>query len=185
MHGTDDILDRKLLRAFAMLDTDGDGGLVEADLMVLAERLAGAFDMTGESAKIQRLKDAFRALWAMDLSPMDTDGNGYVDRQEFLTGMRKAATNDREGHLERLGLMVDAWMDICDTDGNGVIDEGEFLTMYTKTLGAAPDDLRTAFAKLDLDGNGVLDREEIRKATEEYYTSDDPQAPGNWLFGPF
>ncbi|MFE0098785.1 EF-hand domain-containing protein [Streptomyces sp. NPDC059009] len=185
MHGADDVLGRKLLRAFAMLDTDGDGALVEADLLTLADRLAAAFAMTGDAAKIIRLKEAFRVLWDTDLLSMDADGNGLVDRQEFLDGMRKAAANDREGHLTRLGAMVDAWMDICDADGNGVIDRDEFLTMYTRTLGASPDALILAFKALDRDGNGTLDRDEIRLATEEYYTSNDPQAPGNWLFGPF
>ncbi|MFD6877298.1 MULTISPECIES: hypothetical protein [unclassified Streptomyces] len=55
--------------------------------------------------------------------------------------------------------------------------------MYIKSLGASPADLKVAFAKLDTDGDGTLGREEIRRATEEYYTSEDPTAPGNWLFG--
>lgn len=180
----DQLLDRKLVRAFEMLDTDQDGRLVEADLLALADRLAAAFGLDGEAVKINRLKDAFRELWTEDLAVMDTDENGHVDRREFLAGMRKAAVNDREGHLARLGTMVGAWMDICDTDGNGVVDSREFVTMYTKTLGASPEDLTVAFDTLDRDGNGYLDHDEIRQATEEYYTSTDPQAPGNSLFGP-
>lgn len=34
-----------------------------------------------------------------------------------------------------------------------------------------------------MDGDGNLGRDEIRRATEEFYTSEDPQSPGNWLFG--
>ncbi|WP_329448352.1 EF-hand domain-containing protein (plasmid) [Streptomyces sp. NBC_01426] len=177
------VLDQKLGRAFAMLDVDGDGNLREDDLLSLSNRLAAAFDMSGDATKIARLRNAFTQLWTHDLSTMDADQDGLLDRAEFMSGMKKAVANDREGILQRLSVMVDAWMDICDTDGNGLIDEDEFQTMYIKSLGASPEDLKVAFAKLDTDGDGTLGREEIRRATEEYYTSEDPKAPGNWLFG--
>ncbi|MFD6181869.1 EF-hand domain-containing protein [Streptomyces goshikiensis] len=183
MNAATGILDQKLTRAFAMLDVDGDGNLREEDLLALSNRLAAAFDLSGEATKIARLREAFAQLWTHDLSTMDADRDGQLDRAEFIAGMRKAVANDREGILQRLSVMVDAWMDICDTDGNGLIDEDEFQTMYIKSLGADPSDLKVAFAKLDTDRNGTLGREEIRRATEEYYTSEDPQAPGNWLFG--
>ncbi|WP_392895447.1 EF-hand domain-containing protein [Streptomyces sp. LN699] len=183
MEAATGVLDMKLARAFAMLDVDGDGNLREEDLLALSNRLAAAFDMSGDATKIARLRESFTQLWAHDLSAMDADRDGLLDRSEFISGMRKAAANDREGLLQRLSVMVDAWMDICDTDGNGLIDEDEFQTMYIKSLGASPADLKVAFAKLDTDGDGTLGRDEIRRATEEYYTSEDPKAPGNWLFG--
>ncbi|MFD9307254.1 EF-hand domain-containing protein [Streptomyces sp. NPDC060048] len=177
------VLDQKLSRAFAMLDVDGDGHLREEDLLVLSERLAAAFGMSGDAAKIARLRGAHTQLWAQDLSPMDTDGDGQLDRAEFIAGLREAVANDLGGILGRLGVMVDAWMDICDTDDNGLIDENEYQTMLIKTMGGSPEDLKAAFAKLDADGDGTLSREEIRRATEEYWTSEDPNAPGNRLFG--
>jgi Ca2+-binding EF-hand superfamily protein len=42
---------------------------------------------------------------------------------------------------------------------------------------------QTAFAHLDLDGDGLLSRDEFVQLTEEYFTSDDPDAVGGWLFG--
>ncbi|GGZ93443.1 EF-hand domain-containing protein [Streptomyces subrutilus] len=183
MNAATGVLDRKLDRAFAMLDVDGDGNLREEDLLVLGNRLAAAFDLSGDATKIARLRGAFTQLWIHDLSTMDSDQDGVLDRAEFVAGMRKAAANDREGILQRLSVMVDAWMDIADTDGNGLIDEDEFQTMYIKSLGTSPQDLKVAFARLDVDGDGNLGRDEIRRATEEFYTSEDPQAPGNWLFG--
>ncbi|MFD5142668.1 EF-hand domain-containing protein [Streptomyces sp. NPDC058401] len=183
MDAANGVLDVKLGRAFALLDVDADGDLREEDLLALSNRLAGAFDLSGDATKIARLRQAFTQLWIHDLSTMDADRDGVLDRAEFIAGMKKAAANDREGILQRLSVMVDAWMDIADTDGNGLISEDEFQTMYIKSLGASPADLKIAFAKLDTDADGSLRRDEIRRATEEYYTSEDPQAPGNWLFG--
>ncbi|MFJ6798894.1 EF-hand domain-containing protein [Streptomyces sp. NPDC091268] len=170
-------------RSFTMLDVDGDGRLVEGDVLALADRLAAAFGMSEEAVKITRLRNTLGELWVKDLSSMAAGGSG-LDSSEFVAGMRKAVDNDREGVVERLTAMVAAWMDIADTDGNGLIDEDEFVTMYAKTFGYPPEALKVAFAKLDLDGNGLLDREEIRRAAEEYCTSDAPDAPGNWLYGP-
>ncbi|WP_223736008.1 hypothetical protein [Streptomyces purpurogeneiscleroticus] len=57
--------------------------------------------------------------------------------------------------------------------------------MYIRTLGADPEALAAAFTQLDIDGDGSLNSQGTRKATEEYCTSEDPQAPSNWLFGSF
>ncbi|WP_330328931.1 EF-hand domain-containing protein [Streptomyces sp. NBC_00536] len=183
MNGTTGVLEQKLRRFFAMLDLDGDGRLTEDDALAIADRLAAAFDVQ-DTAKITRLRSALSDFWRKDLAIMAADGSGSVNVSEFVAGMPKALGNDRAGVLERLTAMVAGWMDIADTDGNGLIDEDEYVTMFSKTVGASPADLKVAFAKLDRDGNGTLDREEIRRATEEYGTSEDPQAPGNWLLGP-
>ncbi|KIZ14743.1 EF-hand domain-containing protein [Streptomyces natalensis] len=185
MTTVDGVLDRKLDRVYAMLAADREGGIVESEVLSLADNLGAAFGLPTDAPKVSRLRSALAELWQADVRHMDTDGNGLVDREEFIVGMRRSAAHDQESYLRRLGAMVDAWMSICDADDNGVIDQQEFTTMYARTLGASPADLAVAFAKLDLDGNGTLDSQEIRKATEEYYTSEDPEAPGNWLFGPF
>ncbi len=40
------------------------------------------------------------------------------------------------------------------------------------------------FQRLDHDADGKLRQEEIRAAAVEYFTSEDPDADGNWLYGP-
>ncbi|MBV9140846.1 MAG: hypothetical protein JO115_08000 [Pseudonocardiales bacterium] len=40
-----------------------------------------------------------------------------------------------------------------------------------------------AFAHLDTDGDGLLSAEEFIRATIEYWSSTDPDAPGNWWMG--
>ncbi|MGW5263737.1 hypothetical protein ACWEQG_22435 [Microbispora sp. NPDC004025] len=41
-----------------------------------------------------------------------------------------------------------------------------------------------AFARLDLDGNGSLSRQESHVANEQFFRSPDAECHGNWLFGP-
>ncbi|MDJ1138380.1 EF-hand domain-containing protein [Streptomyces iconiensis] len=177
------VLDTKLDRAFSMLDANGTGSLVEADLLALADKLGAAFNAM-ENGSAARLRQALADLWKSDLAGMDADGDGEIDVDEFRAGVRRAVAEDREGFLDRVGDMVEAWMSVADADGDGLIDVVEFTTMYTRTLGASPDALAASFARLDTDGDGTLDSDEIRRATEEFYTSEDPDAPGNQLFGP-
>ncbi|MGA5424361.1 EF-hand domain-containing protein [Streptomyces lavendulocolor] len=176
------VLDTKLTQHFGLLDADGDGQFSRHDLLGLADRLGLAF--AAEPAKVARLRDAYADLWDSYMQAMDSDGNGALDREEYRTGVRRAATDDPQGFADRVSEMVEAWMSICDTDNDGIITLAEFTTMYTQTLGIDAADITKAFQHLDVDGDGTLSRNEIRRAAEEFYTSDDPQARGNWLFGP-
>ena len=49
------------------------------------------------------------------------------------------------------------------------------------------DETRMAEAILhtDLDGDGYITHDELVRLFDEFYRSSDPDAPGNWLFGPW
>jgi Ca2+-binding EF-hand superfamily protein len=166
-----------------MLDTDGDGNVREEDLLSLAAKLSEAFAANAPGT-VAHLQNTFAALWETDLKKMDSDHNGTIDRDEWRAGIRHAVATDRDGFLDRMGAMVQAWLDMCDTDGDGNISRDEYITMYAKTLGLSPEHLDEAFTALDTNGSGTLSRAEIRTAVEEYYTSEENDTPGNRLFGP-
>lgn len=42
-----------------------------------------------------------------------------------------------------------------------------------------------AFRQLDRNRDGYLTTDELIKNAEEFFFSEDPEAPGNWLVGPF
>ena len=44
-------------------------------------------------------------------------------------------------------------------------------------------DAHEAFVHLDTDGDGLLSAEEFIRATIEFWSSTDPDAPGNWWMG--
>ena len=45
--------------------------------------------------------------------------------------------------------------------------------------------MEIAFQKLDDEDKGYLTRQEFLEAVTEFHLSDDPDARGNWLFGPY
>jgi hypothetical protein len=79
--------------------------------------------------------------------------------------------------------IADAVMKAADTNVDGVLSQAEYVAMYG-VLGVAPEQSAPAFARLDIDGDGVVSHEEYRTAIVDFYLSTDPDAPGNYLLGP-
>jgi Ca2+-binding EF-hand superfamily protein len=176
------VLSTKLHRMFTFLDTDQDGRLTENDLPAIADRLDASVPTQPE--KVQRLRKALSVIWEQHLRHMDFDGNGYIDPAEYERGVREAIDADGSTLVPALHDVVAACLNICDTDNDGLINVGEYTLLGQAVSGGTREDMAVAFAQLDLDGNGTLDAEEIRAAVTEYFTSENPNSRGNWLYGP-
>ncbi|MBQ1157463.1 EF-hand domain-containing protein [Streptomyces sp. A73] len=176
------ILSTKLRRMFAFLDTDQDGFLTEQDLTAIADRLADSVSTQPEKA--QRLREALAVIWDPHLRHMDDDGDGRITPDEYERGVRASIASDESALVSALHDVVAACLDICDTDNDGLITLNEYTLLGQAVSGGTPEEMAAAFTKLDLDGNGTLGPEEIRTAVTEYFTSEDTEARGNWLYGP-
>ena len=178
------LVERKLQHGFAMiLDTSGDGNMDKSDFTGMAQRMGATFP-EASAAKISRLETTLKALWDNHLSQMDTDGDSSVSKEEFIAGWKGAMQANPERILADFGDASIAWLDVADTNDSGTLDKLEFVHMYNTVFGLAEKDLSASFDKLDRDGDQQLSRGEIQQAATEFWTSEDPQAPGNWLFGP-
>jgi Ca2+-binding EF-hand superfamily protein len=51
-------------------------------------------------------------------------------------------------------------------------------------LAVAPSAADVAFAKLDLDGDGHISRDEFAELYVDYFTTEDPEAPARYFWGP-
>ncbi|BAY49440.1 calcium-binding EF-hand-containing protein [Scytonema sp. HK-05] len=87
-----------------------------------------------------------------------------------------------ETALQIFGLLAQALFSICDRDNDGSLEQSEFAKFH-EAFGCTPANSQLAFKHLDADGDGTLTVEELLNAWHEYYTSNDPQARGNWLYG--
>ncbi|WP_394437738.1 EF-hand domain-containing protein [Streptomyces sp. SGAir0957] len=176
------VLGTKLHRMFNFLDTNQDGRLTEDDLSAIADRLATS--VPTQPVKVERLRGALGAIWEQHLRHMDFDGDGAIDPAEYERGVRKAIDTDATSLVSALHGVVASCLDICDQNNDGLIDLKEYTLLGQAVSGGTHEDMAAAFAQLDLDGNGTLDAEEIRTAVIEYFTSENPDARGNWLYGP-
>jgi Ca2+-binding EF-hand superfamily protein len=166
---------------FDWFDQGGDGQLTYDDLQTMAGMFTGLV-AEGDHANATAMRNAFEEWWQLLLKHGDTDGDGQVSRQEFITVMEANVTAPE--HFEGAVLVIaDALMKALDTNGDGVLYRDEYVRMYNE-LGVPPEHSGEAFKRLDLDGDGAISHEEFRKAISEFYLSTDANAPGNWLLGP-
>lgn len=175
-------LDRKIDVCYTHGDQNGDGTLEPADALALAARIVAYIGEPFGTAKAQDVFKAFETFWAHMSAKMDENKDGKVSPDEWRKGMRGAFVADPNGFNAGFKPLAEAVFALCDKDGNGQVSEKEFFA-FQHAFGSSEANSKLAFQKLDRDRSGHLSVEELLKAWQEYYTSEDPNAPGNWLFG--
>ncbi|MFE6160151.1 EF-hand domain-containing protein [Streptomyces sp. NPDC056486] len=178
-----DFLTAKMGHAFDLLDTDGDGVLTEADHVLMGRRAAKELNHAPQSPQEEALVDAYRRAW-QQAHQQNADSEGKLTRSVYVGSVRDlfgdAALTDQV--CDRI---LDSVMDVADVDGKGEITPDAYRAFV---LGQSPslarDDVAESFKRIDRNGNGVISKSELKQAVVEYFTSSEPQAPGNWLFGP-
>ncbi|MEU6236298.1 EF-hand domain-containing protein [Kitasatospora sp. NPDC047058] len=102
-----------------------------------------------------------------------------TERDHVLMGHAVARS---PGHAE--GSPAEAFLAVADVDGSGTVDAGEFFVFQRGHFaGLSRDDANEAFRRLDRDGGGRLSAAEFVSGVIEFWTSRDPEAPGNWWAG--
>ncbi|WP_416968172.1 EF-hand domain-containing protein [Streptomyces sp. 4F14] len=115
---------------------------------------------------------------------MDTDHDGRVSLEEFRDALASGLADSPENYRRSVGPAADLYFTLADRDGDDLLSETEFSRLYHGAFGLPRTVTRQAFAHLDTDGSGFLTREQYQQRVIEYLCLDDPDAPGNWLFGP-
>lgn len=176
------LLYRKLDRAFEHMDVDGSGSIERGDLVGLGARILVGFGESPTSLAGSRLAQGFEGIWRTLAAEIDADGEGTISFEEFRAGMTSAFV-DGDRFDAVFGPAAEAMAGLCDTDGDGAVGPDEFWVMMA-AFGTPREDVEAAFERLDGDGDGAVSVDELVEATRQFYTSTDPDAAGNWLFGP-
>ncbi|MCK2220587.1 EF-hand domain-containing protein [Actinomadura sp. ATCC 31491] len=177
-----DLLNHKLDRAFDHIDANGNGVVERADLLGLGARILVGFGESPTSVTGASLVESFDGIWATLARTLERDGDSGIARPDFRTAMTAAFVTG--GHYDPVFRPATvAVAELCDGDRDGEISPGEFRTMLS-AFGVAYDDVDEAFDRLDRAGRGRLTVAGLVAAAADFYRSADPNAPGNWLFGP-
>ncbi|MFF5205996.1 EF-hand domain-containing protein [Streptosporangium sp. NPDC000396] len=179
-----DFLERKLRHFFTLMDRDGSDTLELADYLGTADRVSASFGFASGSAEHEAVRGSFLSFWETVVKPADADGDGHVSFEEYFSAYGLRVVSESGGY-QNVGSIGDAIISIADTDGDGEVTREEFDLVISQGFGVPADQCATAFASLDTGSKGHLTREELRRATAEYFLGTDPSAPGNSLFGRF
>jgi Ca2+-binding EF-hand superfamily protein len=169
---------RKLSAGFGELDVDGDGLVGTGDIELLIRNHGDAYGFTVGTPEYEVLADRTRAVW-QQLRQFDSDGDGQVSLAEYVAGF-EAFLSRRDEFMASMRELVDAFYLLADRDSTGALTVDELIRHY-RAWNHSDDQARAAFPRLDRDGDGGITKAEWMADLEEYYYSEDPDAPGSWL----
>lgn len=177
-----DLQKRKLTHFFKVFDQDRDGVIDRTDYILLAENVSKAKGFPLDSPLSKRVKECLLQLWSNLEIIADKDHDSHVTMDEFLEYREKLHKDDvKYGDLVAAGLTL---FDVMDGNHDGKLEPHEFRMFYSFfQLDAELAD--KMFIRLDVDKVGYLTRSQIRGYSQEFNLGDDPDAVGNWLFGPY
>ncbi|KAG6475172.1 probable calcium-binding protein CML18 [Zingiber officinale] len=135
-------------KVFACYDANGDG-------RISASELAGVLRALGLDASPAEISDM--------IAEMDSDGDGFVDLQEFADFHRRSGGGgggDGDGDSRELREAFDVY----DLDGNGLISAEELHRVLSR-LGeeCSVEDCARMILPVDVDGDGNVNFEEFKK----------------------
>ncbi len=145
------VKNQKFTMLFDWFDQGGDGVLTHDDFRAMGELFA-ALAAEDDRENATAMREAFEEWWRVLLEHGDANGDGRIDRQEFLDVM--AADVTAPEHFEKAVLAIaDALMRALDTNRDGVLSKDEYVRMYD-ALGIPPVHSEDVFRRLDRDGTG-------------------------------
>ena len=120
--------------------------------------------------RIKEIREAFAIF--------DKDGDGTISSQELCYVMRSLGMDPTERDLARWDVQfqflellsvliycVFRLMLAVDRDGSGKIEFQEFLDLMSENNEVSEEDIRDAFRLFDKDGNGTINKSEIKWAS--------------------
>lgn len=173
----------KQVHLFNVLDYNEDGVLERQDFIDVADRLSDLRNYEEGSSKREAVRQEILRMWTNAKSLSGKEDEEQLTLEDWLAHEQEVIDSEVLINSYVQGL-ARAIFDTLDGNNDGVISEDEYLKFFQSFRGEEGDGT-AAFQKLDVDGKGYLTRKEFLEVVTEFHLSDDSDAPGNWLFGPY
>lgn len=171
---------RKLEKGFASFDTDADGVIDALDVTAMAQVYCEAYGIPARSQSWRRIHQCAHLMWRAVERRTGTLDPAKLTKQEWVSWL---GSHEYTDHVTLAAIpfsMMAFWLADADHDGRCDVDE---LMAAQRRSGMTEAEIRRSFDLLDVDADGYLTTEDFAQALEEYYFSDDPDAPGNSIAG--
>ncbi|CAH2044339.1 unnamed protein product, partial [Iphiclides podalirius] len=172
---------QKLLHLFNIFfDIDSSGSIERNDFELAAKNIAELRGWVPSDQKYKETLDSLLQIWEGLQGAADADEDGAVTAEEWVSMWESFADNP--------GSEFDWQKQYCkfmfqleDAGGDGAIDSEEFSSVY-ESFGLMKEDAEAAFQVMS-QGKPSVSWAEFQELWNQYFTSDDPNEPGNFIFG--
>ncbi|MEC4891470.1 MAG: EF-hand domain-containing protein [Oscillatoria sp. PMC 1051.18] len=172
---------KKLKKMFDAYDYDSSKALTKSDFDAVIDHLSKQLGYSKGSQDYQKVESQFSGFWSSLHKEADLDEDANVTLEEWLAYFDKQL-NDANFKSTGLSSGVDVIFSSLDKDGSGSISVEEYTAMLTAWK-VSESEANAIFSKLDINGDGSLSKEEMKELYDQFYYSDDPEAPGNYVHG--
>ncbi|MBM3947170.1 MAG: hypothetical protein FJ315_07235 [SAR202 cluster bacterium] len=176
---------RKLTRFFNVLDGNVNGYVEAFDFSRFVSVLSQIRGRQESSPERKALQGAADEVWKQVCKSADKSNDARVTLQEWLSWNDEIAkprpTTGEHPYAQLSGRIFDA----LDADRNGAITAREYRD-FLRAFGVGRDvDVDSVFAALDANRDGNVTSAEAVQRFAEFWSSEDQNAVGNRIFGPF
>ncbi|VVC89763.1 calexcitin-2-like [Leptidea sinapis] len=169
---------KKLLYVFKMFFDVDESGTIEKkdfdDSLNIVAKLQG-WDVNDSRFKVGQ--EVMAQIWNGLSAAADKDNDGKINAEEWIAMW---SSHDKASMPEWQQLYCRVIFHIQDYSQDGAVDSDEYVKVHT-AFGTDKDQASEAFKKLS-DGKPSITWDDFQKRFEEFFMSDDENAPGNYLF---
>ncbi|NP_001037080.1 juvenile hormone diol kinase [Bombyx mori] len=172
---------KKLLHVFTVFfDSDKSGVVEKQDFELAAQNIAKLRGWAPGSPAYDILQESMIAIWLGLQKQADADGDGKVTQDEWLALWDEYA-KDPAAAKDWQNLLCKSIFQIQDSSNDGSVDVNEYVTVH-ESFGLNKEESTEAFKKL-AKGKDSISWADFQELWKEYFSSDDPDVPGNYIFG--
>lgn len=176
-----DFRKKKLLHVFhTFFDTNKSGSIDKNDFDLAIEKVANLRGASSGDAKFKEIQESMLKIWEGLQKRGDADNDGQVSVDEWISMCDEYAKNPK-APVEWQSLYMKFIFQLEDASSDGSIDSSEFASVYV-SFGLNKDEAVAAFQKMS-NGKPSVSWNEFQDLWREYFTTEDPNAPGNFIFG--
>lgn len=175
---------RKFIKLFNLYDASQSGFLKLSDFERIGQNLARLKGCKSGSFIYEQLSIQFMYHWIRIRGEikrkLDRKFDATVTLAEWLLYHERVLA-DPSYHCP-IDFLTKQIFDVVNVDESGCFDGQEWQKLF-QIYGISAVEAEEAFATIDQNGDGILNRAEVISLLEEFYYSQDPTANGNYLFG--
>lgn len=176
-----EFIEKKLKHVFTVFfDVNKSGTIDKKDFELAIEKITKLRNAKPGDAKYKETQDTLLKIWDGLQGHADADKDGQVSIDEWNRMWEDYAKNPAKP-LEWQNLYSKFIFQLEDASNDGSIDSEEFSSVYS-AFGLDKKETVAAFQKM-AKGKSSVSWPEFQTLWKEYFTSEDANSAGNYIFG--